>query len=322
MTCPQCNTDLPESATFCYKCGSPIRPVAFSYLPAGSPPWPTSVSSVPSAHAETEYQNRVQEEQPVAEKITPKPKHSTKQLAGIIAVLILVPVIGIGATLGILWTGGQFSHVQTSVSNVAIPTVQPNTNATTPGTGSTPGAASTPAPGTTPSAQAGVLPTPTSFHTSKNTQMGISIEYPSDWSVDPLQTTSNGNTSLSIHPPQQEGIPVAFSIGKISSANSTHVSGTDLVNQANLQGFGSNAGWNNMQAVSGAPQHVTIGGVRWDEQDADFTDSNGYLYRVSSISVKHDQTYFNILFFAPGSIYSEAMQKYYSKMLTTFQFLS
>jgi hypothetical protein len=322
MTCPQCKADLPESATFCYKCGSPIRPVAFSYLPAGTPPWPTSVPARSSYDPEAALQSRMQEEQNFAEKITSRPRRSPKRMAGILALLILVPIVGIGATLGILWSSGQFTFRQAATSNVAVPTVQPNTNSTTPGIARTPGGATTPVPGTTPSAQAGILPTPTSFQTSKNTQMGISVQYPSNWSVDPLQTSSNGNTSLYIHPPQQEGLPVAFSIGKINSSNSAHVTGTNVVNQANLQGFGTAQSLNNMQAVTNAPQHVTIAGVSWDEQDATFTDSNGNLYRVSSISVKHNQLYYNILFFAPDSVYSEAMQKYYSKMLTTFQFLS
>jgi hypothetical protein len=310
MTCLQCSTDLPESATFCYKCGSPVRPVAFSYLPAGSPPWPTSIAAAAPHHAESEYQDNVQTEQHFGEKLTPRPKRSMKQVISIIAVLILVPLVGVGATLGILWTGGQFARNQTAVSNIVQPTVQPNTSA------STPGAA------ITPSAPSGVLPTPASFHTSKNTQMGISLQYPSDWQVDPLQTSSAGNTSVIIHPPQQQGIPIEFVIGKISSANSTQITSTAIVNQANLQGLASGLNLNNMQSVAGAPQHVMIAGTQWDEQDADFTASNGNLYRIASISVKHNQMYYNILLFAPDAIYSEAMQKYYSKMLNTFQFLA
>ena len=81
MTCPRCGADLPDSASFCHKCGSSLRPMAenelqgyeknelkgyeknevkgyqqgvplqqaslrsptFSYLPEGAPTWPTMI---------------------------------------------------------------------------------------------------------------------------------------------------------------------------------------------------------------------------------------------------------------------------------------
>src|SRR6266536_1137564 len=42
MNCPRCNTELPDSAIFCVKCGSTIRPASFSYLPTGVPAFPTA----------------------------------------------------------------------------------------------------------------------------------------------------------------------------------------------------------------------------------------------------------------------------------------
>src|SRR5437899_10286095 len=41
MNCPRCNTELPDSATYCVRCGAPIQSARFSYLPAGAPSWPT-----------------------------------------------------------------------------------------------------------------------------------------------------------------------------------------------------------------------------------------------------------------------------------------
>src|SRR5579859_6049334 len=52
MLCPRCNTELSDSASVCSQCGlpvfaaAPMQPQAssFSYLPAGTPRWPTTAS--------------------------------------------------------------------------------------------------------------------------------------------------------------------------------------------------------------------------------------------------------------------------------------
>ncbi|MBE3562074.1 MAG: zinc ribbon domain-containing protein, partial [Ktedonobacteraceae bacterium] len=45
MRCPRCEAEIPDSATFCNRCGFSTRQgavAAFSYLPAGTPAWPTT----------------------------------------------------------------------------------------------------------------------------------------------------------------------------------------------------------------------------------------------------------------------------------------
>ncbi len=169
----------------------------------------------------------------------------------------------------------------------------------------------------TPATQTGSLPTPRGFLTATSTEVGISMQYPSDWLEDAPNVTTSGNTAIGFHPPQQ--LQTAISIGRLSATNSTSVTSTDEVNQANLQGFGSANSLTNPQ-LGTASQPTTIGGVSWDELDATYSDSTGATVHVSSISVKYKSIYYNVLFFAPSAVYAEAVQKYYSQMLGSFKF--
>src|SRR5260370_968611 len=56
MNCPRCNTELPDTATYCVQCGAPSHPASFSYLPEGTPPWPTSAPKNFSYMQETNVQ--------------------------------------------------------------------------------------------------------------------------------------------------------------------------------------------------------------------------------------------------------------------------
>ncbi|MGI9057537.1 MAG: zinc-ribbon domain-containing protein [Ktedonobacteraceae bacterium] len=299
MTCSQCGTTLPESATYCLKCGATVRSMAFSYLPSGAPPWPTSAAEMPSFG-----RAKFQEEAPVIVQV-PKQKRSVRRILVIAAFLLLAPLVGAGITLGSLWANGQFSTVaapRTSAQSIARATA-------TPGTGNSATA--------TPATQTGSLPTPSGFLTATSSQVGITMQYPSDWLEDAPNVTTSGNTAIGFHPPQQ--LQTAISIGRLSAANSTKVTSTDEVNQANLQGFGSANSLTNPQ-LGTASQPTTIGGVSWDELDATYSDSAGATVHVSSISVKYKSIYYNVLFFAPSAVYDEAIQKYYSQMLGSFKF--
>jgi len=109
-------------------------------------------------------------------------------------------------------------------------------------------------------------------------------------------------------------------IAKLSSNVSAQVTDTNEVNQANIQGFGSNNNLQNFTALTNTPKHRMIGGINWDEQDATYSTSSGLLIHVVSISVKRNTLYYNILYYAPASVYDEAFQKYYSQMLNSFKF--
>lgn len=299
MTCSQCGTTLPESATYCLKCGATVRSAAFSYLPSGAPPWPTSSAEMPSFG-----KAKFQEEAPAIVQV-PKQRRSPRRILVIAAFLLLAPLVGVGITLGSLWANGQFSAGATPRNSAqSITRTTP-----TPATGSSTTA--------TPATQTGSLPTPSGFLTATSTEVGISMQYPSDWLEDAPNVTTSGNTAIGFHPPQQ--LQTAISVGRLSAANSANVTSTDEVNQANLEGFGSANNLTNPQ-LGTASQPTTIGGVSWDELDATYSDSTGATVHVSSISVKYKSIYYNVLFFAPSTVYDEAIQKYYSQMLGSFKF--
>jgi hypothetical protein len=312
MNCPQCNTSLPDSATFCYKCGTSTHSTAFSYLPEGAPAWPTTAPQSPFYTPGTTSQELAQggESGAASFKAAPaKRRRSTRSILLLVALFVLTPVIGILATLGTLWMNGEIP-IKAVTTSVHVPPV----------TQQTPN--STPTPGLTPTtgAQGNQLPTPSSFQTANSSELGISLKYPSDWVADAPQTNTAGNVSVIFHPQQQ--LPVNLSVGRLSAANSSSVPNTQVVNQANLQGFGTDASLKNMQILTNTPQHPTIGGTAWDEQDASYVTSTGVAVHAVSISVKHNSIYYNIFYVAPSSVYDEAVQKYYSQMLSSFQFLS
>jgi hypothetical protein len=310
MNCPQCNTSLPDSATFCYKCGTSMRSTAFSYLPEGVPAWPTTAPQSPFYTPGAPGQALGQDGEPGAPSFkaaSAKQRRSTRSILLLVALFVLTPVVGILATLGTLWMNGTIP-IKTVTTSVHVPPVSQQTPNPTP------------ALGLTPTAQSNQLPTPSSFQTANSTALGISLKYPSDWIADAPQTNTAGNVSVAFHPQQQ--LPVNLSVGRLSAANSSNVPNTQVVNQANLQGFGTDASLKNMQVLTNTPQHPTIGGTVWDEQDASYVTSTGVSVHAVSISVKHNQIYYNIFYVAPSSVYDEAVQKYYSQMLSSFQFLA
>jgi hypothetical protein len=222
----------------------------------------------------------------------------------IIALFFASILVGGGGTLGILYSNGRFS----SSNNQAPPAV--NLQAT-PGAGFAP----TPSAGT-PGSQ---LPTPTSFQVISSNNLGVSLKYPNGWVASSTQTNSSGNISLDIHP--QQSLPIDFIIGRISATNSAQISSTNDINQANLTQFQGAQGVSNFQVVQpGSPQR-TIGGVKWDEQDATF-DASGVTLHFTTISGQHNKLYYTMIFYVPDTNYTEAIQKYFQPMFDSFKFLS
>lgn len=308
MNCPRCNTELPDSAVFCVQCGSTIRPATFSYLPTGVPAWPTEqlkgTHYTNGAPSESNLFVIQSEAGSVESSNATVPKKNRLGIPAIIGLFFLSILIGGGLTFGILYLNGQRLSFgpQPTLKLLKLPT---------PGTSST-------AVSLTPTPQGNQLPTPTAFQSATNKDLGISLQFPSDWIQDPAQKTTSGNTSVSYHP--QQNLPVSMFIARLSSSVSAQVTDTNEVNQANIQGFGTNNNLLNFKALTNTPQHRTIGGISWDEQDATYSTSSGLLIHVVSISVKHNAIYYNILYFAPDSAYDEAFQKYYSPMLNSFTF--
>ena len=310
MTCPQCHAELSDSATFCQSCGTAVRSATFSYLPAGTPAWPTVAPVVPRFIEGSSYYvpgQSLPPAEPLSEApLAPKPRRSTSSILFIVALFLLAPLIGVGLTLGILW------------SNRELPTNTTQAAIHIPPSGQTPSPSNSLTP--TSTVQSDQLPTPTSFQAANSPQVGIMLKYPSDWVADAPSTTTSGNVSVNFHPQQQ--LPVDLLVGRLSPSNSASVTGTSEINQANLQAFGSGQNLTNMQILTTTPLTSNVGGTSWDEQDATFLTSSQVSIHVVSISVKHNTNYYTIFYFAPTSVFDEAVQKYYSQMLSSFQFLS
>ena len=321
MRCPRCNTELPDSASVCSQCGSPVfaAPVqpqasSFSYLPAGTPQWP-STASAQTPYAPARQMQRTQTDTPpaaldIVEPERPKRKAGSLSLPMVLLLLLASVLVGGGLTFGALALGGRGNSNQptriVSITPPASPTAAPST---TPGTLSP-----------TPSATGDQLPTPISFQRGVSTDLGFSMQFPSGWVQDKTQQVSNGNKDIVFHPSTQ--LPVTLFIAQISASNSAQVSSTTDINTANIDGFGSANSLPTPQVLTNTPTSRKVGGVSWDEEDAMFGSGATNSLHVVSLSVKHNVYYYNILFFAPTSAYDEAMSKYYSKMLDSFQFTS
>src|SRR5579884_54930 len=148
MQCSQCKTELPDSVTICPSCGTaneqPSQPVTFSYLPAGTPPWPMTVPQRPShtptlAPAIPANLSKSQET---------KPARSLRSILVAVAVLVLVPIIGVAFTLTNLYFSGDLSP-EPAAAHKTLTSQAP--------------IQSTPQATPSSAAQSNVLPAPSSF---------------------------------------------------------------------------------------------------------------------------------------------------------------
>ena len=303
MNCPRCNTELLDTATYCVQCGAPSRPASFSYLPAGTPPWPTSAPKNFSYMQETNVQLAppTYVEGTVSHLKTATPKKSSLSFPVIIGLFLLSILIGGGVTLGVLAANGtQLFGTPPPQAAVQLPT---------------PSASSTPA--TTPTA-GNQLPTPTSFQSITMTDLGVSLKYPSDWQKSGPTPTQTNDLEVSLAPSQQLGLE--FHITRLSASDSTSYATPNAVNQASLQAFSQIQGVTNLTPTT--TSQPTIGGVQWNEQDATFTGPNNIHYDFVTVAVQHNKTYYVIFFFSPDSYFQEAVQKYFQPMLNSYKFLS
>jgi hypothetical protein len=307
MNCSRCAAELPESATFCPRCGTTtasgsFTSSTFSYLPAGAPPWPTTVPSR-SLYATGASVSS----QPVGTAPAKRPGRSAGSIVATVALIVLTPLVGIGITLGILTSQGLFPPGSASAqprSNVV--SKQPTVSATA-----------------TPTAQGNQLPAPTSFKTTNSKDVNVSVQYPGDWVAETPQK-STSFTSLIIHTPQQEQAGIEFFVARYTDATSAAITNPDEINQANVSGISQQQTDSNVQIVPSSPSsQPTIGGTKWSQVDATYVDSTSSTkIHFVTISAQHNKIYYNIAFLMPDQYYNEAMQKYIQHMLDSFEFLS
>ncbi len=323
MFCPRCNTELSDSASICSQCGSPVyagpttfspsgRPQesTFSYLPAGTPQWPTTATlntlyraDPRNAQAAYEPGDSLGE----LESGRPARKPGSLSLPAIILLLILSVLVGSGITYGALALQRGTSGSQQPLRTLSL----------TPAAAVTPGAGTT--PGATPTTPTTVLPTPASFQPISNADVGVSTRYPSGWTADAPQKSST-SALISVHPAQLNGIAISFE--RYSQSSSATFKSTRDVNQVNFTQFQSVQGISNFQVIPSPTSQQTIGGTVWDEQDATFSNSNNVVFHLTTFAAQYKQIYYDIVYFAPDNVFSQAVQKYFQPMLASFKFLS
>lgn len=299
MRCSRCETELADSATICPRCGTPTHTsvaTTYSYLPADTPPWPTTIP---------QRQPQQVAAPPQVAAPTRAPTRWVRNLFVALAILVVTPLVGVGLTLGTLYAQGQFSS--TPAKHVSVPSA----NAQAP---------ATPTPATQGNSQTDQLPTPTSFKKTSSTDLNASLQYPSDWQAEAPQKDSSSNVDVNIHPTQHIGID--FQIIRLSANSSSQFDSADSVNQANLSSLSNAQGVHNLQTTTPTNTQPSIGGATWSQQDATFTNDNGTKFHIASIAVQHNKAYYTIIAYAPDMYYNEAMRKYIQPMLDSFQFLS
>ena len=310
MFCPRCNTELSDSASICSQCGSPVSVASplpsqvstFSYLPAGTPPWPTTASATLPYHP-AGYVQKTIEPAPapaVVETARRQRKPGSLGLPAVLLLLLVSILVGGGLAFGTLALQNRGNSSQPTPHISLTPAVR------------TPGATNT------PSTQGTTLPTPTSFQPISNAAVGVATQYPSDWTADAPQKSTT-SAIISVHPAQPNGIAISFE--RFTQATSATIKSTSDVNQGNFAQFQSIQSVSNFQAITSTTTQQTVGGAQWDEQDATFS-SNNILYHLTTIAVRYKQMYYDIVYFAPDSVYGQAVQKYFQPMLTSFKFLS
>ncbi|GCE19506.1 zinc ribbon domain-containing protein [Dictyobacter kobayashii] len=299
MKCSQCSAELPDTTTFCPRCGTSTytsRASNFSYLPPGTPPWPTSVpQQLPNV---IDGQVASSTSPLTAKNATPKAGRKTGNVIGVIAVLVVAPLIAALVTFASLYSNGQLT------SQAAKPSSNTNQSSS--------------AAAPQPKGNTNTLPNPSSFKTAKDSNLNMSIKYPSDWTVGaPQQSTSA--TSLAI---SQDQVGISFVINHLSSAVTSSISGVDELNQTTVQSLQQIQGSHEIQTVQAANANPKIAGEQWSQKDATLLDGQNTKIHFTTIADKHSKSYYVIYFLVPDTIYQEALQKYLTPMLNSVKFLS
>ncbi len=288
----------------------PLTPSASSYtspyLPAGAPPWPTTVLQRPTLTNNGAGNT-------TGGKIAERKSRSARSVFTTLGVIVLTLLVGVGLTYGILLLNGQIAANTASTSSHLVTIPKPTAQATGGTSSSTPTTSST-------------LPAPTSFSTMSSDHqksIGVLVKYPSDWIEEPSSATTSSGTVVAVFHPQQ-ALGIVVYVGKFS-ITASGVTTTDALNQGLISAiYGGNGGSGNtnLQAVQTTTPHRTIAGQQWDEQDATFSDSNSVLMHIASIAVKHGAFFYSFIYQTPDVYYNDVLQKYVPPMLDSFKFLS
>jgi hypothetical protein len=168
-------------------------------------------------------------------------------------------------------------------------------------------------------AQASQLPTPSSFKKTSSTDLNVSLQYPSNWQLGTPQKSPAAN-SITIQSTQD--VQMEFQVIRFSTTTSSQFTSAANVDQVALAQIQNAQGINNLQVTSSSNNQPTIGGTKWAQQEATFSDSSSVKYHLVVSSVQHNKLYYAILAIAPDTYYNDALKKYIQPMFDSFQFLS
>lgn len=315
MKCSRCATELPETAMTCPGCGEPRNAdplTSFSYRPPGTPPWPTSVPQ--------NLQQLVSAAPVATNGFAPTAPHIQKQRAGkarnsaasvlsSIAVLVIAPLIGAAIVFGLLYNQGYFAgHLNASSSQAAKPAPAASNAQPTP---------ATQASGNTQQGATSV-PAPASFKTAQDKNVNVTLRYPSDWTL--KQPGQSGNSSIITI--EQASIGIDIKVEHFTTTFSNSISNTQQLNQAYIQSLAQALNIQNIQTVQPGNNTPSIGGDKWLQSDAVFTDSQGIKQHFIVISDQHSKSYYGINIIVPDSLYKDASAKYFTPIFQSLKFLS
>jgi len=312
MICSRCTTELPAMANTCPQCGLSIpqgQVTEYSYLPPGTPPWPTNVSERLPYLVESKASEPFPAVADGKVKSRTRARSLGRRVLTLVLVLLITPVLGILGTIGFLTLQGQFpppSQASQHSGLSHLPSASdPNPFSSSSGdTGSGSGNAT-------------VLPAPAPLKSTSDASMNISVQYPSDWTAGPVVDPSSDPLQFPLVQPNQL---IHVFIARFSTTMSSQISGPDQLNTQFL-GLISQT-FPNVKSVASPDAEPTIGNDRWMEQDATYTDNNVQSH-FATITVLHNrQNYYNISFAVPQSVYQQAMQQYIQPILDSLQFIS
>lgn len=306
MKCSRCAAELPETPgiiTTCPQCGAQLNSepqTAFSYLPPGAPPWPTHTPlHVPNVVTAASIAPGIN----LSVKNNKTKRRSTSSIISSIALLILAPIIGITLVLATLYSQQQHpGQMQQTTPGTDIQTA--------PSTGSSNNASSGNSSNTS-------VPAPTSFKTAKDSTVNISLQYPGDWQ---LSKPSSSSSSSAITLVQSQN-SIEFVVIHFTDTSSASIPGAQQLNQAYLQDL-SSQGAQDIQILQSSTPSPTIGGTKWQQSEATFSDGQGHKLHYLTIAVQHGKSYYNIKTLCPDNLYQDALNKYFTPMLKSVKFLA
>jgi hypothetical protein len=292
MICSRCTTELPATATTCPQCGLSIpwsQSTTFSYLSPGTPPWPIRVPEKLPDFVEAKANESFVEGAKLDVKVRTRPRVVARRVVSVMLALLITPIVGVLATLGVLALQGQFApHPHMSLSHLP----------------------SSMTSGTT-------LPPPSVFKFTSDGAMNISVQCPGDWTVGPSDQSGDPIQFPIIQPNHL----VRLYIARFSIPLSSQIAGPDEINSQFIGQMAQQ--FTGVKTVMPPNAEPMIGNDQWTEQDATFLDLNNTQDHFTTITVFHDhQSYYNINFVVPQSLYQQAMQQDIQPIFNSFKFLS